>query len=69
MDGGANGGIAGSDMRILSHNSDGRCVNIGIAGDHQMTGKKLSTFCSVIETRFGRVLAIFHQYAHVPEQK
>ncbi|OEU07101.1 hypothetical protein FRACYDRAFT_251830 [Fragilariopsis cylindrus CCMP1102] len=54
MDGGANGGIAGSDMRVMSYNSDGRCVNIGIAGDHQMTGKKLGTFCSVIETRFGQ---------------
>ena len=69
MDGGANGGIAGSDMRVMSYNSDGRRVNIGIAGDHQMTGKQLGTFCSVIETRFGRILAIFHQYAHVPEQK
>ena len=69
MDGGANGGIAGSDMRVMSYNSDGRRVNIGIAGDHQMTGKKLGTFCAVIETRFGRVLAIFHQYAHVPEQR
>jgi hypothetical protein len=68
MDGGANGGIGGRDMKLMSYNSDGRLVNIGIAGDHQMTGKKLGTFCAVIHTQLGRVLGIFHQYAHVPEQ-
>jgi hypothetical protein len=68
MDGGANGGIGGRDMKLMSYNTDGRRVNIGIAGDHQMTGKKLGTFCAVITTQLGRVLGIFHQYAHVPEQ-
>ena len=68
MDGGANGGIGGRDMKLMSYNADGRRVNIGIAGDHQMTGKRLGTFCSVIHTQLGRVLGIFHQYAHVPEQ-
>jgi hypothetical protein len=68
MDGGANGGIGGRDMKLMSYNTDGRRVNIGIAGDHQMTGKKLGTFCAVINTQLGRVLGIFHQYAHVPEQ-
>jgi hypothetical protein len=68
MDGGANGGIGGRDMKLMSYNTDGRCVDIGIAGDHQMTGKRLGTFCAVINTQLGRVLGIFHQYAHVPEQ-
>jgi hypothetical protein len=68
MDGGANGGIDGRDMKLMSYNTDGRCVNIGIAGDHQMTGKRLGTLCAVINTQLGRVLGIFHQYSHVPEQ-
>jgi hypothetical protein len=68
MDGGANGGIGGRDMKLMSYNTDGQHVNIGIAGDHQMTGKRLGTFCAVINTQFGRGLGIFHQYAHVPEQ-
>jgi hypothetical protein len=68
MDGGANGGISGRDMKFMSYNTDGRRVNIGIAGDHQMTGKRLGTFCAVINTQLGRVFGIFHQYAHVPEQ-
>jgi hypothetical protein len=33
-----------------------------------MTGKRLGTFCAVINTQLGCVLVIFHQYAHVPEQ-
>jgi hypothetical protein len=68
MDGGANGGIGGRDMKLMSYNTDIRRVNIGIAGDHQMTGKRLGTFCAIINTKLGRVLGIFHQYAHVPEQ-
>jgi hypothetical protein len=68
MDGGTNGGIGGRDMKLMSYNTDGRRVNIGIAGDHQMTGKSIGTFCAVINTQLGRVLGIFHQYAHVPEQ-
>jgi hypothetical protein len=34
MDGGANGGIGGRDMKLMSYNTDGRRVSIGIAGDH-----------------------------------
>jgi hypothetical protein len=69
MDGGANCGIGGRDMKLMSYNNtDGRRVNIGIAGDHQMTGKRLGTFCAVINTQLGHVLGIFYQYAHVPEQ-
>jgi hypothetical protein len=55
-------------MKLMSYNMDGQRVNIGIAGDHQMTGKRLGTFCAVLNTQLGRVLGIFHQYAHVPEQ-
>jgi hypothetical protein len=68
MDGGANGGIGGRDMKLMYYRTDGRRVNIGIAGDHQMTEKRLGTFCTVVVTQLGRVLGIFHQYAAVPEQ-
>jgi hypothetical protein len=68
MDGGANGRIGGRDMKLMSYNTERQRVNIGIAGDHQMIGKRLRTFCAVINTQLGRVLGIFHRYAHVPEQ-
>jgi hypothetical protein len=51
MDGGANGGISGRDMKLMSYNTDGQRVNIGIAGDHQMIRKRLRTFCAVINTQ------------------
>jgi hypothetical protein len=59
---------AGRDMKLMSYNTDGRRVNIGIAGDHQLIGKRLGTFCALIKTQLGRVLSIFYQYAHIPEQ-
>jgi hypothetical protein len=60
MDGGANGRIGGRDMKLMSYNTDRQRVNIGITGDHQMTGKRLGTFCAVINTQLGRILGIFH---------
>jgi hypothetical protein len=60
--------VAGRDMKLMSYNTNGRLVNIGIAGDHQMTVKRLGAFCAVINTQLGRLLGIFHQYTHVPEQ-
>ena len=48
IDGGANGGIGGRDMTIIAWHPSGRKVNIGIAGDHQMTGLRLATFVAYI---------------------
>ena len=62
-DGGANGYIKGSDMRVLYYNSDGRRVSIGIAGDHQLTGARLCTAVSVVKTNQGFVKLILHQCA------
>jgi hypothetical protein len=50
-----NGGIGDRDMKLMSYNTDGQRVNIDIAGDHHMTGKRLGTFCAVINTQLGRV--------------
>ena len=52
-DGGANGCIKGNDMRVLYYNDDGRRVSIGIAGDHQLTGARLCTAASMVETNQG----------------
>ena len=46
-DSGTNSTIIGLDMLILYFNSDGKRVSIGIAGDHQLTGNRLCTGCSV----------------------
>ena len=34
VDGGANGGIIGRNMRTIYFNADGKQVRIGITGDH-----------------------------------
>ena len=65
MDGGANGGIAGRDMKLMYYNPDDRRVNIGIAGGHQLEGKRIGTFCAVVMTQMGLVLAIYHQISHI----
>ena len=48
IDGGANGGIGGRDMLIIAWHPGNRKVNIGIAGDHQMTGLPLAIFAAYI---------------------
>ena len=67
-DGGANDCIKGNDMRVLCYNGDGRRVSIGIASDHQLTGARLCTAVSIVETNQGFVKLIWHQCAEVNTQ-
>ena len=54
-DGRVNGCIKDNDMRVLYYKDDGRCVSIGIAGDHQLTRARLCTAVSIVETNQGFV--------------
>ena len=67
-DGGANGCIKGNAMRVLYYNDDGCRVSIGIAGEHQLTGARLCTAVSIVETNQGFVKLIWHQCAEVKSQ-
>ena len=67
-DGGANGLIVGLDMKILYFNSDGKQFSIGIAGDHQLTGNRLCTGCSVAKSNVGWIKLIWPQGAQVKTQ-
>ena len=58
VDGGANGLIISSDIKILYFNPDGKQVSIGIAGDHQLTGNKLCCGCSVTKSSHGWIKLI-----------
>ena len=69
IDGGANGGLSSRNMRQLSYNPDGKRVNIGIAGDHQVTGKPLGTFCTITKIQLGLVKFVWNHYAEVREQE
>jgi hypothetical protein len=50
IDCGANGGVAGSDLRII--NRSDRCVDItGIADDHELTGIPIGTAGAVVQSQ------------------
>jgi len=64
-DRGANGGLAGSNMRVIV--TTDRRVDISGIDNHQMTGLKIVTAGGVVPTQRGEVIGIFHQYASVPQ--
>jgi len=69
VNGGANSVIIGLDMKILYFNSDRKQVSIGIAGDHQLIGKKLCCECSVAKPSHGWIKLLWPQRAQVKTQQ
>ena len=63
VDRGANGGVAGCDVRVISKDLPHRRVNIQGIDNHQMTGLQLGTVGGVVTTQRGPVIGVFHQYA------
>lgn len=63
VDRGANGGVAGCDVRVISKALPHRRVDIQGIDNHQMTGLEIGTVGGVVRTQHGPVIAIFHQYA------
>jgi len=64
VDHGANGKLAGSNMRVIAI-MDWR-IDISGIDNHQMTGLKIVTMEGVIPTQQGEFIGIFHQYTSVP---
>ena len=69
VDGGANGGIIGRDMKIIYFNADGKQVRIRIAGDHQLTGNRLCCGCSVAKSNLGWIKLMWAQGVQVKTQE
>ena len=67
VDGGANGGLAGSDMTVLETTFD----RINVTGIGGFTKQKVPivTGSSYIETTTGPIIGVFHQYAQFQGQK
>ena len=61
IDRGANGGIAGNDVRVLFKTN--RTVDIRGIDNHQLTDIGIGTVGGVVDTHKGPVIAIMHQYA------
>jgi hypothetical protein len=67
IDRGANGGIAGEDVRVI--NRTGRQVDVQGIDNHQIVNIPIVTAGAVIKTQRGEVIAIMHQYAHTGKGK
>lgn len=61
IDGGANGGFAGADVRVIEYTNDKADVS-GI-GDTIIKDLDIGTVAGLIQTNSGPVIGIFHQYA------
>jgi hypothetical protein len=62
VDRGANGGLAGGDMKIL--HKTGRKVNISGIDNHELTDLDVVTCACLLDTSKGRIVAVFHEYAY-----
>ena len=60
---GANGGLAGADMRILQK-PDRKIYIVGI-DDHELTGLDVVTAGPLFDPQKGSVIGIFNEYAHL----
>ena len=62
VDHGANGGLAGSDMRVI-HKTH-RKINISGIDNHEVTGLDVVTAATLLNTSQGKVIGIFNEYAY-----
>ena len=62
IDRGANGGLAGSDVRILEQT--GRTVSVTGIGNHELPGLDIVTCAALLNTNHGKVILIMHEYPY-----
>ena len=63
IDRGANGGLAGADMRVI--HTTPREINIVGIDDHELTGLNVVTAAALLDTQKGPIIGVFHEYAHL----
>ena len=63
VDRGANGGLAGSDMRVIHKTY--RKINISGIDNHEVTGLDVVTAATLLNTSLGKVIGIFNEYAYL----
>jgi len=61
MDRGANGGMAGKDVRIIEHTQ--RKADVTGIDDHAIRELNIGTVAGKVDTTDGTVILIMHQYA------
>ena len=63
VDPSANGGLAGSDMRVIYKTH--RKINISGIDNHEVTGLDVVTAATLLNTSLGKVIGIFNEYAYL----
>ena len=63
VDRGANGGLAGSDMRVI-HKTHHK-INIQGIDNHEVTGLDVVTAATLLNTSQGKIIGIFNEYAYL----
>ena len=63
VDRGANGGLAGSDMRVI--HKPHRRINIQGIDNHEVTGLDVVTAATLLNTSQVKVIGIFNEYAYL----
>ena len=63
VDRGANGGLAGSDMRVIYKTH--RKINISGIDNHEVNGLDVVTAATLLNTSLGKVIGMFNVYAHL----
>ena len=63
VDCGANGGVAGEDMRVIEYHDEGKVVDISGVDNHRVNNVRLATCGGVTTSQYGEVIVIGHQYA------
>ena len=69
VDRGANGGLAGGDVRIIHKDESPRLVDVSGIDSHQVTNLPIVTVGGVVPSQRGPVIAIMHQYAYMGSGK
>jgi hypothetical protein len=67
VDRGANGGIAGSDARVIARHPH-RTVDIRGIDNHEITSIPVVSAGAVARSQRGAVIVLFHQHAYHPQQ-
>jgi hypothetical protein len=63
VDRGANGMIAGADVRLIARVDPRRTIDVTGLADHQITDLSIGSYGAVCETNQGPVITIFHEAA------
>ncbi len=69
VDRGANGGIAGKDMKVIDAGTVPKYLNLSGIDDHSVQNLKVVTAGAVVQSNIGQVILVMYSMAHMPDGK